>query len=216
MKVITAYDAVRWIGTDRRASTTQEVSSATQRLKLYINALERTDLVNVWTLSQTGVEYSLLTIQFYSTEKNDLNPRFMHTIYVLLTFPIPRSLWPGKPDHLGKRIPFEAGILPWGTPTTAGPGIAGHIYHDGGLFVGIIYGLIMGLFLRFMDIMLINVRKNPVILCILAAVSMHLVGWTRGDIAPFTVWILYSMILGVALVSLQRWFPMMRIVSRKY
>jgi len=66
-------------------------------------------------------------------------PTPFHTILFVVTNPIPRSLWEGKPLGLGYMIPVEVlhvhGI-------SLGAGIVGHCIHEGGLFFVLFYAIL--------------------------------------------------------------------------
>ncbi len=180
-----AYNRVRWIGTTR---SSQEIDGADERLRLITDNLSIESLNRVARMGQTGVEYSLMSIHFYSGADSPLKIEPLHSLYILATFPIPRAFWPGKPRHLGLTLPFDARIFKDGTKTNAGPGIAGHVANDGGMLLAIPYGILLALALRYLD-GIINSRKNdPLVLGFMASSGFHILGWSRGDISSFTIW----------------------------
>ncbi len=180
-----AYNRVRWIGTTR---SSQEIGGVDDRLRLLNENLSWKNFAGVSRMGQTGVEYSLMAIHFYSSSYRVFSVEPIHSIYVLLTFPIPRSIWRGKPEHLGLTLPFDARIFKDGTKTNAGPGIAGHLAQDGGMLLAVPYAMLFSLAIRFLDGLLIARGGDPLVLGFMSSSGFHILGWSRGDISSFTIW----------------------------
>ena len=180
-----AYNRVRWIGTSR---SSQEISGVDDRLQLLTDSFTWRNFAGVVGIGQTGVEYSLMAIHFYSSSERFLPVAPLQSLYVLVTFPIPRALWPDKPEHLGLTLPFDARIFKSGTKTNAGPGIAGHLAQDGGMLLAIPYAILLALGLRYLDGILHARGNDPLVLGFMSASGFHIVGWSRGDISSFTIW----------------------------
>ena len=183
-----AYDSVRWIGTSR---SSQEIDGADERIRLISGKFNITNVTTVVRMGQTGVEYSLMSIHFYSGQNSLLSVSPLHSLYVLLTFPIPRMIWESKPRHLGLTLPFDARIFEDGTKTNAGPGIAGHLANDGGLLLALPYAILLAMGIRYLDGILHARGDDPLVLGFMAASCFHILGWSRGDISSFTIWPLF-------------------------
>jgi hypothetical protein len=67
--------------------------------------------------------------------------------------------------------------------TNWGPGVVGHSYHDGGLAVAILYGILAGGCIRWFDELLRKNPDNPYMIAFLASGSVQIIGWIRGDIS---------------------------------
>ena len=97
--------------------------------------------------SQYTVHYSLLTIHLIESREIEVEP--LNTLRFLATYPIPRSVWPGKPAALGVRIVSE--ILRLNVKTNWGLGVVGHCWHEGGYPVIVLYGFLMVVVIRLLD-----------------------------------------------------------------
>lgn len=143
-------------------------------------------------LTDETVATGLLCIERFSRMGS---PDYFHTVKYVLANPIPRDWWPNKPQALGEALPeslgeFVDGYVNWGTS------IIGNAFHDGGLWMTVVYGLVLGFFFRVIDDVMIRQPLNPWPLAMLAAMSSKLIGFSRGDISVYTV-----SILGIIVVT---------------
>jgi hypothetical protein len=147
--------------------------------------------------SQQSVHYSLLTQHYVNT--GELQPKLLNTVQFALAYPIPRSIWPGKPAALGIVIVTDAvryqGYTNWGC------GIAGQAAYEGGLPVAALYGYLAAFVLGLFDTALKRQPTNPFLIAMLAAASAHLLAWPRGDLGIMTnetlECFLFAIVLGV-------------------
>jgi hypothetical protein len=127
--------------------------------------------------SQYTVHYSLLTIHLVESHEIEVEP--LNTLRFLMTYPIPRALWPEKPASLGVRIVND--VLRLNVATNWGLGICGHGWHEGGYAVIVLYGFLMVVVIRILDDALLRHPNNPFLLATLSAGAPHILAWTRGD-----------------------------------
>lgn len=156
-------------------------------------------------LGQDAVDASLLSIHVYRTDKwegFEVSP--FHTLFYILVNPIPRVFWENKPEALGTTLPRDT--RKWSGGENWGPGIVGHGFHEGGLYVLVIYAFMVGTVLRFCDELLARQPNNPYLLGMLATCSGQIVAWPRGDIAVFTMQIISGVIAGFLLAAIARVF----------
>ena len=123
------------------------------------------------------------------------SPDYFHTFRFILANPIPRDWWPDKPQALGESLPeslgeFSDGYVNWGTS------IIGNAFHDGGIWMAAIYGCILGFLFRVLDDIMTRQPLNPWPIAMLTAISSKLIGYSRGDIAVYSV-----EIIGVVVVT---------------
>jgi hypothetical protein len=181
-----AYRAARWYGYFG-ASKSQQVGAA-QRWKVFRDSLlSKNESMTESTLQigQTTVENSLLMIYIFNEAKASF-PKFsvkpLHSVYVILTLPIPRALWEGKPTAIGITMPYDSGVLHRETAQTNwGPGLVGHSVHDGGILAAIFYALAFGMALRFVDEILVRHPGNPFLMGFLSGASVQIAALVRGD-----------------------------------
>jgi hypothetical protein len=131
----------------------------------------------LYYFSQYCGHYSLLTVHLIDAGQIEVEP--LNTLAFLATYPIPRVLFPAKPEPLGTRIVTDVLRLPY--PTNWGLGIVGHGYHEGGIPVIILYGLLIVIGVRVLDDALVRQPNNPFLLAILSTAAPHLATLIRGD-----------------------------------
>jgi hypothetical protein len=151
-------------------------------------------------LAQYTVHYSLLTIRL--TDEGKLQERPLDSIREIISYPIPRRLWPEKPRDLGVYIVTDTLHLPY--KTNWGVGIVGQGYHDGGLVVLVLYAFLVTVLAKFIDVPLSRQPDNPFLLAALASSSAHLVALMRGGLAAMTINVLESIFFVLALAVLCR------------
>ena len=154
------------------------------------------EVLSIGLLGGDAVPNSLAVTSIYPA---DLPMQPMSSAVFVLTNPMPRALWPGKPEALGQTLPrylgqWRYGYINWG------PGMIGNFYADGGFFVMPIYAAILGLLMRWFDYQLTNDPENPYLLAILAAISGQWVAMPRGDVGVFSVQVIGAFI-GILVVT---------------
>jgi len=191
--LLAAYTSIRHF--DRRGEMKERsIANAFDALKELPTLMFSSDVEGL--AGQNATQTSLAAIHLYT---NELPPKPFHSVIFVSTIAIPREFWEGKPMGLGYMLPKDARAR--GTRATWGPGIVGHGFHEGGLHMLIFYGLLAGCALRFLDEQLVRQPDNPYLLAMLSAMSGHLIGWTRGDIATFSIQII-TCFLAVHLFSI--------------
>jgi hypothetical protein len=103
---------------------------------------------------------------------------------------------------LGYTLPKDSRAK--GTRATWGPGIVGHGFHEGGLHMLVFYAVLCAAGMRFLDELLARQPGNPYLLGAFAAMSGHIIGWPRGDIATFSVQIIGCFLAAIVLNWLGR------------
>ena len=149
-------------------------------------------------LREDAITVSLLCIEEFHRNGD---PEYFHTLWYVLSNPVPRQWWPDKPQAVGESLPeslgeFSDGYVNWG------PGIIGNAFHDGGLWMAAIYGLVVGGVFRIFDDLLRRQPSNPWLIAILAAMSPKIVAYSRGDIAVYTVELLGLAILFIVILKI--------------
>lgn len=114
--------------------------------------------------------------------------------YFVLHF-VPRVIMPDKAEPLSRRIPYEAdkrgvalGIH------TVGPGVVGHSAADGGFYAAVVYGVLMGLGIGWMDRFLMRNRHSAFAVAAIGSSLGQVLGLARGDSSIFMGIILIGVI----------------------
>ena len=139
-------------------------------------------------IGHNAVENSLVTVYMAtgSGQFPDFAVKPFHTLYVIGTLPIPRTMWAKKPVTLGVTLPFDSKVLDKTVKVNWGPGIVAHGYHEGGLLMLVFYGLLAGSIIRYLDELFRNNPNNPYMIGFLASASVQIIGWIRGDLSTMT------------------------------
>ena len=181
---ITIYTENRW---EKKGGFSETTEIAKEKL----HSMFLLDFSKVPVLLKTDTaECALLSVHMYT---NDKTPRPFYTAYWLITNPIPRVFWSGKPDSLSMTIPHDGRML-YGLSNAYvsegnnwGCSIIGHGYHDGGIPVLMVYAIILGIFLRTIDELLMAQPDNPYLIAGVSTFLGEIIAWSRGDIGGFTL-----------------------------
>jgi len=156
-----------------------------------------------WFAAQRCVDWSLYMHHVIMT--NQADPSNFHTFKVILSHPIPRSSWPDKPRTIGMAMIQD--IARWEkvkSTQNTGIGIVGHGIHEGGIYMLIVFAGFATLLVRVFDDPLKRHPENPFLMSMLVGASSFLLGWTRGDIAFFTIQIIEIVLLCIVLKTVCR------------
>jgi hypothetical protein len=190
-----------------RGSRSQErtASNAISALARMPERLMRTDFLDKRVLTDIGQDttnvslYSIHLSKRLHRENHRTGlvyPSYFHNILYLVTNPIPRRFWSGKPNGLGFMLPKQ---LNFRAKVNWGPGIVGHSYHEGGMWMAIFYGLLIGYVTRSIDHLLFLDPSNLFTLAFVSAVFPHLVMFVRGDIGLVLLNIVFALVVFVVL-----------------
>ncbi len=135
------------------------------------------------SISQQVVHYALLTDRYVAT--GQLKPHPLNTLLMIASYPIPRRIWPDKPQVLGVSIVQDA--VNSRVETNWGCGISGQLVYEGGLIVAPLYAYLIVFLIRLFDDPLQRQPTNPFLVAMLASAAPHLIGWARGDLAIMTL-----------------------------
>jgi len=134
------------------------------------------------------------------------------SVRYLLSFPVPRQLWPHKPEPLAKdfaAISHFPGVNPNYTLLPAG--IIGTAAAEGGWLVLVVYGIGLAAILRYLDGLLAR-RPNDVITVVpLGCALGQVLGLARGETAVFLAILVVS--IAVSSVMIRVFFRMVGIRS---
>jgi hypothetical protein len=148
-------------------------------------------------MAQSNVQYALFVKR--SVDSGRLEAKPLNTLLFVLSYPIPRAIWPDKPSVIGLVITHEvvgARRANWGV------NVIGHAAYEGGTLVAALYGFLAAVGLRFLDDPFLRQPTNPFLMAAFAAAAPHIVGWPRGDIGVMTTefaeCFLFVVILGIS------------------
>ena len=189
------YGYVRW-----RKGDEGGLARAVESVQLVARGAESAAKSSLFNTAQPSVEFTLLAIHMFTGVDRARDGIPFYAAYNIFANPIPRQFWPlQKPESLGKTLPeigqehyqFRGyGDVMWSINPVA------YGFHDGGLFPILVYGLVIGGFLRFFDDLMIRQSTNPFLIGLLAASSGHITGFARGSMDVMT-WMLIGCVLGL-------------------
>lgn len=148
---------------------------------------------------QDSVECALCVIQLLNDGSKTMEVDYLNSLKFIATNPIPRDVWPEKPSSIGVRLVGLFGIR--GVFANLGLNVVGQCYYDGGLWVHVLYAIMMGSFLRYFDELLVREPGNPLLIGGLVAMSGQLIAWPRGGIESMGM----QVIQGFALMVITGW-----------
>ena len=166
------------------------VGLALDRIKTIATETFSFQISSIADLAQDSSEVTLYTIHLFVGPNAKYEGELFFGPKFILVNPIPRSMWPDKPQSLGYRLPNyygkKEGLRGYGTVTWGISPVAQGFY-DGGLLVIAIYGFVGGLALRYFDELVKRQPNNPFLLAFMTASSGHLLGIARGSMDTFII-----------------------------
>jgi len=131
--------------------------------------------------------------------------RHLFTLRWIVIMYVPREWWPEKPDGFGIILPYMLGYHDWDT-LNLGVGIIGHAAGEGGWYALLIYSVLIGLAMRWMDLVIATPHRSPMTIVLLGSTLGHIVALTRGE-AGFFINSSVMGIVGTAIVA----YPTLRL-----
>lgn len=189
--VVAGFTAIRFSLQDEEVSAVQRAQRILQALP---EAIKKGGSSEGFS-GQDSVECALCVIQLLNDGSKQMEVTPLHSMQFIISNPIPRTFWPDKPSSIGARLVYDFGLR--GTSANLGLNVVGQCYYDGGLWVHVLYGIIMGAFLRYFDELLIRQPGNPLLVGGLVAMSAQIIGWPRGGIETMGMQIIQGFILMV-------------------
>jgi hypothetical protein len=125
---------------------------------------------------QENALFAMLT-QRYITQ-NDLEPVPLNSLRFLIAYPIPRKLWPGKPEVIGVKLVRDVAHI---RGTNWGLGVAGQAAYEGGAAAIMLYAFLLAFGVRFLDEPMKLQPGNPFLISMHASIMPHVIAIPRGD-----------------------------------
>jgi hypothetical protein len=146
--------------------------------------------------SQWSSHYALLAERYVNN--GELEPKPLNTIRFLLSYPIPRSIWPEKPEMIGVTMVRDIVGYKW---TNWGIGIAGHGAYEGGIPALVLYAILCAFGIRIIDDPMSDQPGNSFLIAMLATAGPHIVAIPRGDfgnmVADTGEAVLFAILVGI-------------------
>lgn len=134
----------------------------------------------------TGQQAGMTSMWLLETRPNSKNYDTLHTVYSVLTFPIPRASWPGKPVGLSISMPSsEMKIAGKPRDWNIGPGLIGHIENDNPFIALWLYPIFFGIYFRVFDRVVALFPENPFAVLPMGAALGQIIAMPRGELGSF-------------------------------
>ena len=175
------YSPIR-AGQEQRTEVEATISKRTdQFIDLITNPRIDTKVIKYILYTDT-VPNTLYILENYPT-----NHQFMplHGLYWLMANPIPRSIWPNKPEALGGILRDQMRVVP-----NLGPGIIGHGWSEAWVFGVIYYAVFFGLLVGVVDRASAERCWNPYFLAVFGGNLGNVLALPRGDTPLFVIQII--------------------------
>jgi hypothetical protein len=144
---------------------------------------------------QQNGHFALLTQRYVA--QGALTPSPLNSLQFLASYPIPRRVWPGKPEVVGLTVVRDVAHIPG---TNWGLGIAGQGIYEGGIPALVLYAILLAFLARLFDEPLKSQPDNPFLIAMHAAALPHIVGIVRGDMGIMAIesieCLLFAVLLG--------------------
>jgi len=191
------YSKFRWFNYSAGGDKSRSAKAIVQQMKNVHNQgniFSAFQKGGIGYISQCNAHYAMLTKRYVST--GVMEPAPLNSLRFLISYPIPRKIWPNKPQPLGITV-VRASHIPG---TKWGVGFAGQAVYEGDLPVMALYCFLIVLLIRFLDEPLRLQPDNPFLLYMHATVLPNIAGIPRGDMGSFVKetlqGVLFALILG--------------------
>ncbi|MGP1346948.1 MAG: hypothetical protein ACTS3F_09835 [Phycisphaerales bacterium] len=168
---------------------TEKDRTAFQHLQLMLTGGSVTEGSFKLLQGQDGAAVSMWLLGQFP-ESREYTP--MLSLWYTFAIPVPREIWPGKPEPISTKIASWAnlrGVNQAGI--TIAPGIIGQTWSDGGWVAIPIYGAFFGILLGFLDRWTWRNWSNIFVVVSTGAALGQLLGVPRGDVSNFTYRFMY-------------------------
>ncbi len=128
-----------------------------------------------------------ISMWIYETRPDDFAYDTLHTVRYIVTLPIPRESYPGKPNSLGKLLVKQAMITRVGDDHNLGPGLIGHTINDFPWIALPLYAIGLALIFRYIDTRVASNCQDPFQVAILGAGISQILALGRGELGQFLV-----------------------------
>lgn len=191
---IAAYTVIRSHGVSDRKSPgvterLQQISSIVTNPEISHGAVE--NLLYTDTAGNTMFIFNSYPSAFSYTP--------FHGLWWIIVNPIPRSIYPSKPEALGiilmKQMSVDANL---------GPGIIGQAWTEGGPIAVVIFAVVFGLLYGAFDRALFDRAWNPFFVAVAGAGAGNVLAMPRGDVALFLIQIFAAMISSAVVLTIVR------------
>lgn len=153
------------------------------------------------TMMATGQDAGRISMWLVENHRDRFEQRPLFTLWYLAVYPVPRQMWPDKPEPLSVLIPAMANMKKVNVGLlTMGGGIIGQSAAEGGWYAIVIYAAFFGALLRYFDELARVNAINPFVVVPVASAVGQVIGLPRGEVAAFTFVWLFS--VGVSSVLL--------------
>lgn len=188
LSVAAVYSTFRHAGMSHGQD--RSFSAIVQRLQSanLASAMDQVTNDTLHYVAQYTSHYSLLTIHLINSGEVGVQP--LNSLAFLATYPVPRMLFPKKPEPMGMRIVSQVLRLPY--QTNWGLGMVGHGYQEGGIPVIMLYAVLIVVLIRMLDDSLVRTPNNVFLLGILSTSAPHFISLMRGDTMTMSAEILES------------------------
>jgi hypothetical protein len=180
------YQTFRFFDRGRHAS--ERTFANTFEAAKQVTFASVTDQFHDWKyrLAQGVFQYGMVVKRL--VDSGQLEARPLNTVQFILSYPIPRRFWEGKPEPIGAVIVTDVLKLP--QKTNWGLGVAGQGYYEGDWYALPVYALMLVLMVRLIDEPMKREPNNPFFIAVCASASLFLITWLRGDLGVHTAEIL--------------------------
>ncbi len=134
-----------------------------------------------------------ISMWIYETRPDDFSYDTLHTLLYIATMPIPRELYPEKPNSLGKLLVKQAMITRVGSEHNLGPGLIGHTINDFPWIAIPLYAIGLAFIFRYIDNRVAYNCQDPLQVAILGSGISQILALGRGELGQFLIFMICYM-----------------------
>lgn len=174
-------------------ATRSQDNNQAQSVTAELQKLARGNTIRGFKDLMAGQQCAAWSMYLMEVYPDTLEYRYLHAFKYYFQLPIPRAIYPDKPDALAEIAWRDAGITGRPSGFTIGPGILGHAASEGGFIVLIFYAGVLGLFIRYFDAIVARAPYQPFVALPIGSSMGNLLGLPRGEVPNFA----FSFTVGV-------------------
>jgi len=165
----------------------EEQRDAASRARQLVQAVTnpRVDLTNISYMLYTDTAYNTMFILENYPERFDYQP--LHGAWWVVTNPIPRAIWAGKPAALGETLRDQMD-----SNANLGAGIVGQAWSEAGVLGILYYAVFFGVLLGVVDRAMAERATNPFFVVAIGASLGNMIAMARGDVGLFFIQVVAS------------------------
>jgi hypothetical protein len=189
---IAAYTVVRAQGVKEHQG-----AGVSQRLQQFTNLATNPEISDDAVQNMLYTDTAGNTMFIFKNYPANYEYTPFRSLWWMVVNPVPRSIYPSKPDALGIVLQKQMGV-----EANLGPGVLGQGWSEGGAVAVVIFAVFLGLLYGAMDRALFDRAWNPFFVAVAGSSAGNVLAMPRGDVALFLIQVFAAMVASAAVLAL--------------